>query len=66
MFRETSRRKAGKRQIRFPGISTDAAILKVDRVHLWKVLVGDRVSHSLLKRWKELQVQKKKEKAITE
>jgi len=43
-----------KRCVRFPGICEDAATLKVSREHLYRVLTGQRISHSLLKRYRLL------------
>jgi len=37
--------------VRFPGSSTAAADLGVSRGHLHRVLTGERVSPSLMKRW---------------
>ena len=53
-----SERKSGQqkhvRRIRFPGIMQDAAALKVHRIHLYRVLTGDRVSKSLTTRYQAL------------
>lgn len=52
MLRETPRKtkqKAGR--VKYVGIVSDAAVLGVDRIHLWKVLTGRRRSDSLLTRY---------------
>lgn len=58
----TGKRKAGRvktrRQVRFPGLLTDAETLGVHRNHLYLVLTGARTSHALLKRYRELHNQK--------
>lgn len=46
---------------RFRGIVADARALGVSRDHLWRVLVGDRQSLSLLKRYNALQTKKRKQ-----
>jgi hypothetical protein len=43
-----------KRRVRFPGICEDAFRLGVTREHLYRVLIGERQSKSLLKRYREL------------
>lgn len=43
-----------KRCVRFPGICEDATKLGVSREHLYRVLTGKRISHSLLKRYYRL------------
>lgn len=40
-----------RKSTRFPGVAIAAPELGVDRVHLFKVLKGERQSISLLKRW---------------
>ncbi|MHB8520710.1 MAG: hypothetical protein ACYDH9_08120 [Limisphaerales bacterium] len=42
--------------MRFRGIVEDARRLNVDRVHLWLVLTGGRVSASLLERYRRLKL----------
>jgi hypothetical protein len=55
MLRATSRKsKAKQGRNKYVGIVTDAAALGVDRVHLWRVLTGRRVSRSLLSRYQQL------------
>lgn len=44
----------GKPAVRFPGVSADAKALGCTRAHLWAVLAGQRTSHSLLRRYREL------------
>lgn len=39
---------------RFPGICRHANLLGVHRIHLYHVLVGSRISHSLTRRYKDL------------
>jgi hypothetical protein len=51
---------------RFPGIVADARALGVSRDHLWRVLVGDRQSLSLLKRYNALQSKKRRKGGRTE
>jgi hypothetical protein len=43
-----------KRTVQFVGICADARKLGVCREHLYRVLTGQRVSQSLLKRYREL------------
>ena len=43
-----------KRQVMFTGIVADAKLLGVSREHLFRVLIGQRISRSLLKRYREL------------
>jgi len=50
MLRATKR----KSKERFRGICADALKLGVDRVHLWRVLKGQRPSASLLRRYRQL------------
>jgi hypothetical protein len=47
------RKRGGK--VLFPGISSDAKALDVTLSHLWRVLVGQRQSKSLLSRYNALQ-----------
>jgi len=63
MLRETTRgnSKKGKEvkpvkrgKTRFPGIGKDAKRLGVNRIHLYLVLSGERISHSLLARYTAL------------
>ncbi len=49
----------GKRKIQFPTIGADSKALKVDRIHLWKVLTGRRVSASLMERYEKLKAEQK-------
>ena len=52
-------RKRGARQlVRFPGIVEDAAMLGVERTHLYRVLKGERESRRLTAAWKQLQAEK--------
>lgn len=41
-------------RVRFPGIMSDASVLGVDRIHLFRVLKGERQSASLLRRYRAL------------
>ena len=43
-----------RRQVRFPGLVTDAETLGVHRNHLYLVLSGRRESASLMKRYRSL------------
>ena len=43
-----------KQKPQFLGIVKDAEILGVDRIHLWKVLTGNRESARLMRRYREL------------
>lgn len=52
--------KARRRKVLHPGIMNDARVLGVHRVHLYEVLVGKRVSHSLKRRYQALQDSKKR------
>ncbi len=54
--RKRSRKLRG---VQFPGITADAVTLQVDRVHLFRVLKGERKSASLMARYEALQLQKK-------
>ena len=47
--------KGKKRQIRFPNIGRHAHLLGVTRSHLYRVLVGERVSTGLVDRYRQLQ-----------
>lgn len=58
MLRATSKNVKRKRRVRFPDIIQDARALGVDRVHLYRVLVGQRRSHSLLARYCDLKKRK--------
>lgn len=51
----------GRHTTRFPGIVADARQLQCRREHLYKVLTGDRISHSLMERYKQLKDQQYKE-----
>lgn len=51
-------RKHGIGILRYPGIVEDAKKLGTNRTHLWKCLVGMRTSHSLVRRYRELQAKK--------
>jgi hypothetical protein len=42
----------------FPGIVADAASLGVNRIHLYRVLIGARDSKPLMARYRELQAAK--------
>jgi hypothetical protein len=44
--------KAGRQK--YVGITTDARTLGVERSHLWRVLIGERQSKSLLARYRAL------------
>lgn len=44
----------GKPAVRFPGVSAAAKRLGCTRSHLWAVLAGQRTSHSLMRRYHEL------------
>jgi hypothetical protein len=48
------KKSESKRQVLFVGICADAVKLGVCREHLYRVLTGQRVSKSLLKRYQEL------------
>jgi hypothetical protein len=59
---KTSRKRhvrnyAVKRRVRFPGLVNDAAKLRVHRNHLYLVLSGKRISHSLKRRYQQLKGQ---------
>jgi len=47
-------KKTIKRRVTYRGIGADADTLGCNRVHLWKVLTGRRVSKSLMARYNEL------------
>lgn len=49
---------------RFPGITADATRLGVDRVHLFRVLTGERKSASLVARYRELKTKPKKAREV--
>jgi hypothetical protein len=51
MLRVPPKKGEPKRQVRFVGICADAARLGVTREHLYRVLIGERTSKSLLKRY---------------
>jgi hypothetical protein len=53
------RKKKGRHITRFPGICADARALGVSRIHLYYVLMGQRHSKSLTRRYRDLQRQKK-------
>ena len=44
-----------KRLVRFPNIVRHAHLLGVNRSHLYRVLVGERVSTGLVDRYRQLQ-----------
>lgn len=50
----TSNIKRVRRQVRFPGLVTDAETLGVHRNHLYLVLAGKRISADLTKRYRAL------------
>jgi hypothetical protein len=52
-----SKKSESKRQVQFVGICADAVRLGVSREHLYRVLIGERTSKSLLKRYQELKAQ---------
>jgi hypothetical protein len=54
MLRVPSKKGELKRRVKFTGICADAKILGVSREHLYRVLIGQRTSQSLLKRYREL------------
>lgn len=58
-------KKTVKRKWKYKGISEDAAALGVTRVHLWKVLEGDRDSKPLMRRYRELKRQQKAAKLLS-
>jgi hypothetical protein len=60
MLRVPPKKCEPKRQVRFVGICADAARLAVTREHLYRVLIGQRTSKSLLQRYQELKDQKAK------
>lgn len=47
----TRKPKKPIRQVRFPGLMTAAHTLGVHRNHLYQVLIGKRISHSLTRRY---------------
>jgi hypothetical protein len=53
------RKKNTKKRIRFAGIGAAAAKLEVNRIHLYRVLKGERHSPLLLKRARALMAKKK-------
>jgi hypothetical protein len=53
-LRKQKKHAAHRRPVRFPGVSGDAKTLGCSRAHLWAVLAGQRTSHSLLRRYREL------------
>jgi len=54
MLRVPPKKGESKRQVRFIGICADATKLGVTREHLYRVLIGQRTSRSLLRRYREL------------
>jgi len=54
MLRFFTMKSETKRQVRFPGICGMARKLGVSREHLYRVLIGQRTSWSLKKRYEEL------------
>jgi hypothetical protein len=54
MLRVPSNKSESKRRVQFIGICADAVKLGVSREHLYRVLTGQRMSKSLLKRYQEL------------
>jgi hypothetical protein len=54
MLRVSQKKREPKRSVRFVGIVADAKKLGVSREHLYRVLIGQRTSDSLLKRYQEL------------
>jgi hypothetical protein len=54
MLRQRKQKGTAKRYIRFKGIVRDAEILGVSRIHLYRVLTGERRS-PLLARYRDLQ-----------
>jgi hypothetical protein len=54
MLRVPSKKGEPKRRVKFVGICADAEKLGVSREHLYRVLIGQRTSQSLLKRYREL------------
>lgn len=54
MTRATNKPKKARRQVRFPGIITDAETLGVTRQHLFAVLIGSRPSQKLTDRYRAL------------
>ena len=53
-MRVPSKKGEPKRRVKFVGICADAEKLGVSREHLYRVLIGQRTSQSLLKRYHEL------------
>ena len=53
-MRVTMDKSERKTRLRFAGICADAEALGVTREHLFRVLVGERQSRSLLRRYQEL------------
>jgi hypothetical protein len=53
------RRKSTKKRIRFAGIGKAAAALEVTRVHLYRVLVGERRSPELKRRYRQWKATRK-------
>jgi hypothetical protein len=52
--RRVKKGEGKKREVKFIGIVADAKLLGVSREHLYRVLIGQRTSQSLLKRYREL------------
>jgi DNA-binding phage protein len=51
------RKKITKKRIRFVGIVANAEKLGVTRIHLYRVLTGERRSPDLLKRYRALKAE---------
>jgi len=62
MLRVSSNESEPKRRVRFPGICAAARELGVTREHLYRVLSGQRVSHSLLRRYHQLKKRARRQK----
>jgi hypothetical protein len=66
MLAQAPNSKRKRHQWRFRGIFRDAITLGVERSHLYRVLAGKRVSATLLKRYGELQKQKRQATASSQ
>jgi hypothetical protein len=66
MTQEIHHPEPSRMRPRFRGIVDDARSLGVSRDHLWRVLVGDRQSLRLLKRYSALQAKKRRKGGRTE
>ena len=53
-IKSSQKRVRSNTRVRFPNIVEDAAMLDVERTHLYRVLTGARPSKSLLARYRQL------------